>query len=275
MIFLFNTMIKFCSSTIIYYLIAGFIIFFSMDVKKVKVNRLNYLKDSASFPVSYLEGRSSFDERQFRYARRYYQTLIDLVPVYEKSGMVHGPTALSRAYAMIALCDYYLGKNEEAITLLQKAIQIEPKHFWLNYNLGVIYFKLGNYETALSYLKEYLSLNKEKLALSMQLDYYDRWEPRLREEYKKVSVGEFYQLMVNSYKLSILAHEQLKNSIEMKKLASVAIRLGLAPKDGFFYYYADLSTVKPEVGKALFDLVFNPSLHFVPIGQEKYLAKTR
>ena len=266
---------RFFSITIVYYLIAGLVIFFSGDVSKAKVNRLNYLKGSASYPIFYIERQAPFDERQFRYARRYYQTLVHLIPFYEKTDMVNGPVTLSRAYAMIAFCDYYLKRNEEAIALFKKAAQIEPKHFWINYNLGVIYFQLGHYETALSYLKDCLSLNKEKLDVSMHLDYYDLWEPTLAEEYKKVSLKKFYQLVVNSYKLSVLAHEHLKNSIEMKKLSLLAIRAGLAKKDNFFYYYAGLSSQKIEAEKGLFDLVFNPSLYFVSIGQEKYLARER
>lgn len=253
----------------------GLIVFLSVNVHKVKVNRLNGLEGLASYPVNYIDHRVPFQERQFRYARKYYQTLIDLIPTYEKKGIVDGPVTLSRAYAMIALCDYYLGKNKEATDLFKKALKIEPRHFWFNYNLAVIYFQSGDYETALFYLKDLFSLNTEKLEVSMSLDYYDLWAPKVAEQYKKVGSAQFYKVIVHSYKLAILAYERLKEPAQMKTLSAAAIQSGLANNDNFFYYYAGLTSQRPEVGRELFDLMVNPSLYFASIGQERYLIQKR
>ena len=204
------------STTIIYYFMAGLLIFFSVNAHKVKVNRLSGLEDLASYPARYLNHKVPFQERQFRYTRKYYQTLIDLTSGYEKKGLVNGPVTSSRAYAMIALCEYYLGKIKEPIELFKKALKIEPRHFWFNYNLGVIYFQLGDYETALAYFKDFFSVDLEKFDVSLSLDHYDLWEPKLAEKYKKVSLLKFYEVTINSYKLAILAYERLKNPIEMK-----------------------------------------------------------
>jgi len=198
-----------------------------------------------------------------------------LIPVYEKAGMVNGPLTLSRAYAMIAWCDYYLGKNTEAIELFKKAFKIEPRQFWLNYNLGVIYFRSGDYETTLTYLKDFFSLDTETFEVSLRLDNYDLWEPTLAKQYKEVSWGKLHELMVNSYKLAILANGQLKNPFRMKELSLAAIESGLANQDPFFYYYAGLTSQRPEVGHELFDLMVHPSFYFGLIGQERYLVQRR
>ena len=263
------------STTIIYYFMAGLLLFFSIDVPKVKVNRLNCLGGFASYPVKYLGHTAPFQERQFRYTRKYYQTLINLIPRYEKSGLVNGPVTLSRTYAMIALCDYYLGRNKEAVELFKKALTIEPRHFWFSYNLGVIYFRLGDDAAAISYLNNFFSADKEKLEASMRLDNDDFREPALAEKYRQVSSNRFYDAVVNSYKLAILASERLKNPVDARNLSLIAIQSGLGNKDNFFYYYAGLISQKPAVGDELFDLMVVPSLYFMPIGQENHLARRR
>lgn len=266
---------RFFSTTIVYYFLAGLIVFFSVDVQKARVNRLNGLQELAAYPARYLDHQVPFQERPFRTARKYYQTLIDLIPDYEKKGLVDGPVTLSRAYAMMALCDYYLGKNKEAVELFKKALEIEPRHFWFSYNLGVIYFQLGDYETALPYLKDFFSFNTEKLDVSVNLDSYAFWAPKVAQNYKKVSLAKFYEVTVHSYKLAVLAYERLKKPAGMKALSVMAIQSGLANQDQFFYYYAGLTSQRPEVGRELFDLMVHPLVYFVPIGKERYFVQRR
>lgn len=266
---------KIFSTMATYYFLIGIIIFSSLDMNKVEVGRLNYLKDVGDYPVLYVTGRAAFDKIQFRYAKKYYQTILTTFSSYAKDGADNGTTIMSRTYSMIALCDHYLGNNKEAIKLFKKALLIEPKHFWINYNLGVVYFETGDYRAALEYLNRCLLLNPDDLIASMDLDYWTYWKNEDAQRYKDLCSMQFIEVLKNSYKLSILAFERLGLHKAERKLSLTAIDKRLANHDPFYTYHARLTSRKIEPDQEIFNLMFNPSLSFLHLGQEKMFTKSQ
>lgn len=261
-------------SSVIYYIVAALILWGTCDPLKARLNRLNYLKDAASYPVHYMDGNASFDKRQLYYARYYYENLLRLIPFYEKQGVLNAAVTLSRALAMIGICQFYLGHYPQAIAYMEKAARQEPRQFWFQYDLGLMYFKMGHDGQALDQARDLLSFSKEKLEASMQLDYYELWPPAIAAEYRKLTLQKYYLFLVQSYKLSILATDHQLDAGAVRTFALSAIKNGLANDDKFFYYYAGLAQEKPSQD-VLLNFVFPPSVYFVPIGQEKLVIMKR
>jgi TolB-like protein/class 3 adenylate cyclase len=67
-------------------------------------------------------------------------------------------------YALLAFIYNYMGKNDEAIELINKAIPLNP-HYTFDYpwNLGFSYYMKGEYTKALEYLDKALSRNQNAL----------------------------------------------------------------------------------------------------------------
>lgn len=257
------------STMAIYYLFIGGIVVLSLNVDQITMGRLNNLKESAQYPVYFLSGEAAFNQTQFRYARRYYQALIDAVSLYSKDNTIFSTITLSRAYAMLAICEYYLGNHRNVETHFKKALILEPRHYWLNYNLGVIAFEAGDYLAALTYFKNSFSLTKNQLDESMHLDYFESWEPSLGKKFKDTSTVQFYTMIKNSYKLSVLAYDRMGQLAMAKKLTLMVTEAGMGRQDSFYDYYKEISSQKTSPSDSVFKLIFNPSLYFVPVGQER------
>lgn len=254
-------------SAVIYYMIGAVFLWVTCDPVRVNLNRLNYYKDAARYPVEYVEKSAPFDRRQWLYARSYYKSLLKLIPIYEQQGVLDGPLTKSRAYAMIAVCEFYLGYKARALAFMEKAVRQGPRQSWLQYDLALLNFDQNRYGQALAQGRELLPFSKEKLEADMQLDYYESWPPVVAIEYKKLTWQKYYQLMVNSYKLSILAADRSGQKDTARTLALSAIKEGIAGDDKIFPYYAGLSPEQPKEEQIGF--LFPPAVYFVPIGQEK------
>lgn len=269
-----KNLLKQCfSQAIIYYCLLAILIIGIVDVDNVKMARVNNLQDVASYPALYLSGKASFDERMFRLSKKYYQAFVYAVPLYAANGFVDGPVALSRTYMMLAVCDDHLGQSAEAAQFLQKALALEPRHFWLNYDLGLVYFKRGEYAAAAGYFQRSFSLQLKDVDQAMELDYFQYWPPSSSDTYKTLNLVAFHEVVLKSYELAVLAYEKMGNRSMMKDLSAMAMRSGLGEESGLLKYYAGASPQKPDVDMGSYRLMVNPSVYFLPIGKEKFIAK--
>lgn len=75
--------------------------------------------------------------------------------IFEK-GIKENPKSseLHKLYNNQATAYYYLGKTEQAITTLKKALEVNPDYLNANYALGAIYLQNGNKEEGCKYLKK-------------------------------------------------------------------------------------------------------------------------
>lgn len=67
---------------------------------------------------------------------RYYQTVIAYSP------------QIAEAHGILGFCYQQQGKEREAISAYQNAIQRNPYFFWFHYNLGVVQFKQRHFQEA-------------------------------------------------------------------------------------------------------------------------------
>jgi len=54
----------------------------------------------------------------------------------------------------LAFCYFHLGEIDKAIASYEKAIELQGDFFWFYYNLGVIYFRQGDYDKASVFLNK-------------------------------------------------------------------------------------------------------------------------
>lgn len=257
----------------IYYCLVAFMIIMSLNGEMVNLGRVNALQEFASYPVFYINDQASWDEKNFRFAKKYYQSIIPAIINYEKYDLVYKPSTLSRAYAMVGICDYSLGHFDLALKSFQKAIELEPRHFWLNYDAGLTLFRQGQYEKAIAYFEKSFSLTAKDIEKSMSLDYVDQWPLDMAQKYEMLNLFIFHETVNNSFKLAILAYDRLGNSLMSKKLATAAFASKIDSNNEFFEYYAGIISKKPIVSEKNFELLHNASLNFVPIGQEKFFIE--
>lgn len=256
-----------------YYVLVVFVVLMSMNTEMVSLGRVNVLQDFAAYPLFYINDQASFDEKSFRLARKYYKAAIPAIVNYEKFDLVYKPSTLSRAYAMVGICDHSLGRFDLALESFQKAIELEPKHFWLNYNVGLTLFRQGQYEKAIAYFEKSFSLTSKDIDKSMELDHVDQWALDMAQKYEMLNLFIFHETISNSFKLAILAYDRIGNSLMCKKLATAAFASKIDLNGGFFEYYAGITSKKPMINEKDFDLMYNASLNFVPIGQEKFFVE--
>jgi len=76
------------------------------------------------------------------------------------------------AHYLFGYCEYYLGSTDEATTQLELAAQLNPHFFWAYYNLGVIYFKQGDFLKSAMMLVQGLPLKKTTLGLLSKRPFY-------------------------------------------------------------------------------------------------------
>ena len=69
---------------------------------------------------------------------------------YEKAAEFY--PNIAEVNAMLGFCNYYQGNKKEALDLYLKAVKLQPKYFWNNYNLAVLYLQNKDRDNAIKYL---------------------------------------------------------------------------------------------------------------------------
>ena len=123
-------------STLIAYGVAAILLICLADPKKIYIHRLDCLQDWGSYPMDVESGKASFHPKDMRFAIRYYYLMTRFLPAE------HG------AYGMIGYGLSALGDDWGALRYYLEARAHGPKSFWYDYDLGVIYYRLGNLEKA-------------------------------------------------------------------------------------------------------------------------------
>ena len=133
--------------SMVWYLCLFFVMWFLIDYKTIEMGdkiKTNFYENPQIFKEFVLfagEGRG-LNAHQWQDFINYYEQFIKSFP---KS---------ADAYMMLGFCYYHLGQEAKAIAAYQKASVLAPDVLWPYYNLGVIYFKKGNYPRAIFYLKQ-------------------------------------------------------------------------------------------------------------------------
>lgn len=121
------------------------------------------------------------------------------------------------SYAWLALINNYLGRGEEAVQMLNKAMQLNPRYSWdYKYNLGRAYYSMSEYAKAAEALQNALERNENSLSSRLYLAAtYVRLKRQDDAEWEIMQI----EVLDPDYTLSQLADshpiqdEQLKNRL--------------------------------------------------------------
>lgn len=79
------------------------------------------------------------------------------------------------AWLMYARYQYMKGRNDQALSMLEKALEKSPEDPAINYNMGLVYAKQKKYEQALPYAQKAYALNFPMPALKQMLVKAGKW----------------------------------------------------------------------------------------------------
>lgn len=140
---------------IVYYIGAALLFAGLADEKRAYFSRLQRDAAWATYPVSHAESNGKNNGSVLlRRGLRYYKTLIAVFPT---SSLAHG---------LLGYCYYYLGKQEKAVDAFLMAAKKEPRFYWHQYNLAVIYYNRKDYGRAAEYFRKVAAQESDYLLVS-------------------------------------------------------------------------------------------------------------
>ncbi len=103
----------------------------------------------ASLPTDYSSlvsmGNALMDQGQYQMAMACYRRALEQ------------DSSSADVWVDLGTCEHAMGHNESAIGDFQKALQINPHHQIARFNLGIVYYTLGNDSTAIQWWQSLLS----------------------------------------------------------------------------------------------------------------------
>lgn len=222
----------FLRSNLLVYIIFGIIFYHVVDIQMVNERRM--VEAINEIMPSFLELKRFHDtgevlrEHELDQYLKYYSLMDQAVP---DSAEVHGA---------LGLCNYYKGNQNKAIFHFKKATELNPTQFWFLYDLGVVYYKRGDYADALYFLKQAQDVDVQfTIGNIFSSPLYRRLLASV------VNLGEVIEKnLVQSYNdiyvLEVEAYFRLEDFSEMGRIAREALAEGRGNKV-FHCYYAGLS----------------------------------
>lgn len=197
-------------------------------IEKAGIRTLNRLRPETLTPLlETAKNPNTVDSVKLVPYAHYYETVAAYIP------------NLADANGLAGYVNGVLGHTEKAIQYYQQAIAINPHFFWFHHNLGMLYYRQGDYdaaiqscETALQKTPEQAFLfvkTSERLYLPIILSDADnnvqqKLVGQMRDGYRQCQL-----LIVNSY-------AQKKMYPEMLTWSARASQAGIGSEDEFLYY---------------------------------------
>lgn len=153
---------------------------------------------------------------------------------YEKN-VEYLPNAADR-YGMLGFCYYHLGQHEKALEIYKEASLLTNIFFGFHYNMGVIYFKQGDYSNAAKALE---MLTRASMAKNIELVMSSRaLRPFLAGKTGTANdvVERLRTTFTNGYKLLVIIKFRKQDYLSVIGYATQALILEL-PEEDFFLYY--------------------------------------
>lgn len=183
--------------------------------------------------LDFADQKAEFDEGKFEEYALYYKKIVEYMPYR------------ADALGMWGYCLYQLNKPVQAVMAFQKAISLNPQFFEFHYNLGAIYFKLGQYRLAAESLRKAAAI-KPQITLSYIMASREIYWPLLMN--KEAGANPGYPLerqLAKTYRdgriLLIQSFLNLGDFPEALRYAEESIRSGGDEDRSVFYYYAGVA----------------------------------
>ncbi len=159
---------------------------------------------------------------------------------YHKAVMHFYPVQKAEALGMLGFCYERLGKQSQSIEAYAQAIAANPDYFWPYYNLGVIYYRQGQYSKAADYFLQAIEREPVRtiVLLARSKVYNDVKLSKNNGPYDYLA-----GLKEGRTEAYILLMDSLSKTANYEQLWNIAI-IGIKEnpdEQSIFYYYAGLA----------------------------------
>lgn len=226
-------------------ILAPHVVNFNLISERIKVKRLNDNRPSFSELVNLMQqGQPVSLTRWYQY-EAYFKLILTYMPDDHFSESFLGFT------------QFNLGKNKEGLEVLTKAANSAQILFWPDYNLGVYYYRQGQWQKAIDHLQRAVNV-PINLPTKIMLESLVYRQVFASPSFKVSLADRMKSAYEDAYVLMLAAFDQLNLPQAGFGVAMNAIKN--SPEDkGSFYYYAGLSALKlNQPDKAL--LLFNKTV---------------
>jgi len=160
-----------------------------------KMKRLNqHIPESYAYLIEIARNPQEVDQTQLKAYQDYYKLLVEYMPYR------------GDAYGMLGFCNYHAGQPKKAVAAYKSAIIRQKDFFWFHYNLGVLYYKMGQYAKAAQSLEKALTID-QKETFQFILSSKRIYQPILLE--RQINKNQFVgQQMWEGYRDSCILLEE-------------------------------------------------------------------
>jgi len=159
-------------------LVVVFFVFFNKEPIPPRISALNYMRRVEGAIIAQIQKEQQPSRYDLEWGILYYERLVDLL----------GP--LDSAYGNMGYCYYFLGDDEEALSMYDKAVAINPFFYTYYWDQGMIYFHCKDYQKAV------MLLQKAVDTIPLTINYYIKFFDSLPSEIKKTFADrELYYLL--------------------------------------------------------------------------------
>ncbi len=155
-----------------------------------------------------------------------------------RRGEIDDPSSiLAESHSLIGFCSYYLLRPDKAIEHYLQAIQYKNDFSGYYFNLGLIYYNLGDFSKAIVNFKKAVSLSAVESTVS-------------KKNEQTPEAAETVNILNEGQKFIILSYEAARDYQSMLEAARSAVDEN-KPDKIFYYYYAGKAAAKTgEYAKA-------------------------
>ena len=144
------------------------------------------------------------------------------------------------AFGLLGYCYFRKGDQENALLSLRQAAALNRHFFWFHYNLGVLFYKTGQYELAVQAIKKSIETKPEMALIFLKTSRL--YQHILLSQGKSnaeitQSLNDGYQ---KSFELLISSYDHLKDYKSMYQIASYAQTRNME-NSGTFAFWAGLA----------------------------------
>lgn len=212
------------------YILAPHVVNFNLINERLKVKRLNDNRPSFAELVNLMQQGQPVSSRRWHDYESYFKLILTYMPDDHFTETFLGFTQLN------------LGKNKEAVGLLTKAANSAQVLFWPDYNLGVYYYRQGQWQQAIDHLQRAVNV-PVNMPTKLMLESLVYRQIFASSVFKSSLAQRMKTAYEDAYVLMLAAFDQLNVSQAGFAVAMNAIK-NAADEKGAYYYYAGINALK-------------------------------
>jgi len=212
-------------SSLLYYVLAGLILFTLVDRRTAYMMQMDSLKNYANYPLALTKAIEPYNRTKLAYTLRFYKVLDKIMP------------RLGRVDEIMAFCYYHLGDYRKAIQSYTKTLDASPSYTWTYYNLGIINARIRQYKKAAGYFEKFISQDIESVIKTVEREFPSTLNQDEKKLFYAAGLNMLMRFYTSSYKLALLCYYK---EADFEKIIEIALPLldnKLLPDRDFAFYF--------------------------------------